>query len=34
VEIVEMDDEDLYVRDDVLEETSDAMYQMFPKKYG
>jgi hypothetical protein len=31
VEIVEIDDEELYVRDDVLEETSDAMYQMLLK---
>jgi hypothetical protein len=31
VEIVEMDDEELYVRDDVMEETSDAMYQMLLK---
>jgi hypothetical protein len=32
VEIVEMDDEELYVPDDVLKETSAAEYQMLPKK--
>jgi hypothetical protein len=32
VEIVEMDDEELYVSDDVLEEASAARYQMLPKK--
>jgi hypothetical protein len=32
VEIVEIDDEELYVPDDVLEETGAARYQMFPKK--
>jgi hypothetical protein len=32
VEIVEMDDEELYVPDDVLEELSAARYQMLPKK--
>jgi hypothetical protein len=32
VEIVEMDDEELYVPDDVLEEASAARYQMLPKK--
>jgi hypothetical protein len=32
VEIVEMDDEELYVPDDVLEETSAARYQILPKK--
>jgi hypothetical protein len=32
VEIVKMDDEELYGPDDVLEETSAASYQMFPKK--
>jgi hypothetical protein len=31
-EIVEMDDEELYVPDDVLEEASAASYQMLPKK--
>jgi hypothetical protein len=32
VEIVEMDDEELYVPDDVLEEASAAKYQILPKK--
>jgi hypothetical protein len=32
VEIVEMDDEELYVPDDSLEEASAARYQMLPKK--
>jgi hypothetical protein len=32
VEIMEMDDEVLYVPDDVLEEASAARYQMLPKK--
>jgi uncharacterized protein YvpB len=32
VEIVEMDDEELYVSDYVLEEASAARYQMLPKK--
>jgi hypothetical protein len=32
VEIVEMDDEELYVPDDILEEASAARYQMLPKK--
>jgi hypothetical protein len=32
VEIVEMDDEGLYVPDDVPEEASAARYQMLPKK--
>jgi hypothetical protein len=32
VEIVEMDDEELYVPDDVLEEASAARYQMLPKQ--
>jgi hypothetical protein len=32
VEIVEMDDEELYVSGDVLEEASAARYQMLPKK--
>jgi hypothetical protein len=32
VEIVEMDDEELYVPDDVLEKASAARYQMLPKK--
>jgi hypothetical protein len=32
VEIVKMDDEELYVPDDVLEEASFANYQMLPKK--
>jgi hypothetical protein len=32
VEIVEMDDEELYVPDDVLEEPSAAGYQILPKK--
>jgi hypothetical protein len=32
VEIVEMDDEELFVPDDVLEESSAARYQMLPKK--
>jgi hypothetical protein len=32
VEIVEMDDEELYVSDDILEEASAARYQMLPKK--
>jgi hypothetical protein len=32
VEIVEMDDEELYVPDDVLEEASAARYQILPKK--
>jgi hypothetical protein len=32
VEIVKMDDEDLYIPDDVLEEASAASYQMLPKK--
>jgi hypothetical protein len=32
VEIVEMDDEEVYVADDVLEEASAARYQMLPKK--
>jgi hypothetical protein len=32
VEIVEMDDGELYVPDDVLEEPSAATYQMLPKK--
>jgi hypothetical protein len=31
-EIMEMDDEELYVPDDVLEEASAASYQMLPKK--
>jgi hypothetical protein len=31
VEIVEIDDEELYVPDDVLEETGAARYQMLPK---
>jgi hypothetical protein len=32
VEIVEMDDEELYIPDDVLEEASAAKYQILPKK--
>jgi hypothetical protein len=32
VEIVEMDDEELYVPDDILEEASAARYQILPKK--
>jgi hypothetical protein len=32
VEIVKMDDEKLYVPDDVLEEASFANYQTLPKK--
>jgi hypothetical protein len=32
MEIVEMDDEELYVPDDVLEKASAARYQMSPKK--
>jgi hypothetical protein len=32
VEIVEMDDEELYVPDDVLEEQSAARYQVLRKK--
>jgi hypothetical protein len=32
VEIVETDDEELYVPDDVLEEASAVRYQMLPKK--
>jgi hypothetical protein len=32
VEIVKMDDEGLYVPDDVLKEVSAARYQMLPKK--
>jgi hypothetical protein len=32
VKIVEMDDEELYVPDDVLEKASAARYQMLPKK--
>jgi hypothetical protein len=32
LEIVEMDDGELYVPDDVLEEPSVATYQMLPKK--
>jgi 1,2-phenylacetyl-CoA epoxidase PaaB subunit len=32
VEIMEMDDEELYVPDDILEEASAARYQMLPKK--
>jgi hypothetical protein len=32
VEIVEMDDEELYVPDDVLEEPSAVRYQTLPKK--
>jgi hypothetical protein len=32
VGIVEMDDEELYVPDDVLEEVGTARYQMFPKR--
>jgi hypothetical protein len=32
VEIVEINDEELYVPDDVLEEASAARYQMLPKK--
>jgi hypothetical protein len=31
VEIVEMDDKELYVLDDVLEEASFARYQILPK---
>jgi hypothetical protein len=33
VHVVEMDDEKLYVPDDVLEETNAARYQMLPKIY-
>jgi hypothetical protein len=29
---VEIDDEELYVPDDILEETSAARYQVLPKK--
>jgi hypothetical protein len=29
---MEMDDEELYVPDDILEEASAARYQMLPKK--
>jgi hypothetical protein len=32
VEIANMDNEELYVPDDVLEEASAASYQMLPKK--
>jgi hypothetical protein len=32
VEIMEMDDEELYVLDDVLQEASAARYQMLPIK--
>jgi hypothetical protein len=32
VEIVEMDDEELFVADDVLEEASATRYQMLSKK--
>jgi hypothetical protein len=32
VEIVKMDNEELYVPDDVLEEASVTRYQMLPKK--
>jgi hypothetical protein len=32
MEIVEIDDEELYVPGDVLEEASAARYQMLPKK--
>jgi hypothetical protein len=32
VEIVEINDEELYVPDEVLEEASAARYQMLPKK--
>jgi hypothetical protein len=32
VHVVEMDDEELYVLDDVLEEASAARYQMLRKK--
>jgi hypothetical protein len=32
VKIVEMDNEELYVPEDVLEEASAARYQMLPKK--
>jgi hypothetical protein len=32
VEIVEMDDEEVYVADDVLEEASATRYQMLPNK--
>jgi hypothetical protein len=31
VHVVEMDDEELYVPDDVLKEASSASYQMLPK---
>jgi hypothetical protein len=34
VHVVEMDDEELYVPDDVLEEASAARYQMVPKNYA
>jgi hypothetical protein len=34
VHVVEMDDEELYVPDDVLEEASAARYQMLPKNYA
>jgi hypothetical protein len=32
VEIVKMDDEELYVPDNVLEEANAARYKMLPKK--
>jgi hypothetical protein len=32
MEIVKMDDEDLYIPNDVLEEASAASYQMLPTK--
>jgi hypothetical protein len=32
MEIVKMDDEDLYIPNDVLEEASAPSYQMLPKK--
>jgi hypothetical protein len=32
VEIVKMDNEELYVPDDVLEKASTARYQILPKK--
>jgi hypothetical protein len=32
VEIMEMDDEELYVPDDVLQEASAARYQTLPKR--
>jgi hypothetical protein len=32
VDVVEMNDEELYVPDDVLDEASAARYEMLPKK--